>query len=102
MKSASEFLVEDIARLIKAELRQRKEQAPDPDVVLKLALIAKIGLLDASRGLPVPSGGSMQVATTRVVAAYLTGEGPVLEHLRAPSGELRRVADRLSASQPRA
>ena len=48
MKFPCEFLAEDIAKLIQAEFKQRKEKLSDPDLPLKLALIAKMGIIIAS------------------------------------------------------
>ena len=101
MKGPCEFLVDDIVRLIEAEFRQRKEKLTQPDLSLKLALIAKIGIIHESHGHPVPSGGTMEVAASQVVARYLFRDDPVVTALlQLTPAQLRQRVKELCAGQP--
>jgi hypothetical protein len=101
MKLPCEFLAEDIARLIKAEFEQRKKEIPDADLPLKLAFIAKMGIIHESRGRPVPAGGTIQVAANRVVAGYLSGDDPlIVALLQLTPRQLRQRVKELCAGQP--
>jgi hypothetical protein len=101
MKSPCEFLVEDIARLVKAEFKRRKKRISDPDLPGKLALIAKMGIIHASHGNPVPSGGTIEVASTKIVASYLSDDDPMLQSLLLLTRiQLRNRVKELCAGQP--
>ena len=99
MKDPCDFTADEILPMLKLEFDMRKVVVPE-ETTQKLAQIARMGIVDAAHGHPVPSSGTIEVTAATTAVMYLNNVPKVINLLQLSLDQLRQQAKNMCPGWP--